>query len=121
MSSRRRMLGLDGQLGEGETPGKGWLTARALVTSVSLHEDRSRSSSSSTHSYDVGLRVRFDDGTRAYVSRRVGGAAGTDLRFCAGDIVPVRYDPADRSHLEVDEDAWRVEQAEADSARWQHE
>jgi hypothetical protein len=117
MSSRRRMLGLDRHLGEGEAPGKAWLTARALVASVSLHEDGSRGSSSSTHSYDLGLRVQFDDGTTAFVSRRVGGAAATDLRFCAGDIVLVLYDPADRSHVEVDEDAWRVQQrAHADSA-----
>ena len=116
------MLGLDGHSGEGEIPGKTWLTARALVASVSLHEDRSRRSPGSTHSYDLGLQVRFDDGTTAFVSRRVGGPAGTDLRFCAGDIVLVRYDPAERSNLEVDEDAWRVQQrAEADSARQPHE
>lgn len=116
MSSRRSMLGLHGQSGERETPGKAWLPARALVTSVSLHDDSSRGGSNSTHTYDLGLRVQFDDGTTAFVSRRVGGAAGTGLRFCAGDIVLVRYDPADRSHLEVDEDAWRAQQqAEAES------
>ena len=42
-------------------------------------------------------------GTSTEASCKVGGAvAGTDLNFSEGDIVPVRYDPADRSKIAVD-------------------
>jgi len=53
--------------------------------------------------YHLELRVAFDDGSSSDVSCQVGGAlTGTDLGFFEGDIVPVRYDPADRSKVAVD-------------------
>jgi hypothetical protein len=53
--------------------------------------------------YHLELRVQFDDGSSSEVSCQVGGAlTGTDLSFFEGDIVPVRYDPADHSKVAVD-------------------
>jgi hypothetical protein len=53
--------------------------------------------------YHLELRVQFEDGTSTEISCQVGGAiAGTDLNFSEGAIVPVRYDPADRSKIAVD-------------------
>ena len=53
--------------------------------------------------YDLRLDVHFDDGSRAEATCQVGGfILGTDLWFAEGDIVPVRYDPDDRSKIEVD-------------------
>jgi translation initiation factor IF-1 len=56
------------------------------------------------------LRVHFDDGSSSDASCRVGGIIrGTDLWFDEGDIVPVRFDPADRSKIEVDVQAIKIE------------
>ena len=53
--------------------------------------------------YRLELRVQFEDGTSTEVSCKVSGAvAGTDPNFYEGAIVPVRYDPADRSKVAVD-------------------
>jgi hypothetical protein len=62
--------------------------------------------------YDLGLRVRFADGSTAEVSRHVGGLwKGTALSFSEGDIVPVRYDRTDPSKLEVDVPAMETSKA----------
>lgn len=46
------------------------------------------------------LRVKFEDGTTSEISYRVFGTklAAADV----GDLIPVRYDPADRSKIELD-------------------
>ncbi len=57
----------------------------------------------SAMAYHLELRVMFDDGSSSEVSCQVGGTlTGTDLSFSEGDIVPVRYDPGDRSKIAVD-------------------
>jgi len=51
--------------------------------------------------YRLTARVRFDDGTTAEVSS--GRLDRTKVGWkLEGDIVPVRYDPSDRSKIELD-------------------
>jgi len=46
------------------------------------------------------LRVRFDDGSTAEITRRVWGHR---LAYAlVGNLIPVRYDPADRSRIVID-------------------
>jgi len=54
--------------------------------------------------WHLKLRVQFEDGTtgEASCSGYPAGAAGA---FIAGNIVPVRYQPEDRTKVEVDHDA----------------
>ncbi|MCV7179820.1 SHOCT domain-containing protein [Mycolicibacterium sphagni] len=87
--------------------------AKAVVTSVELYQGGMRANWGTGFTYDVGMRVHFDDDTTADVVRRIGGMGGTDLTFTVGDIVPVRYDPRDRDKIELDEDALRAEQQRA--------
>jgi hypothetical protein len=63
--------------------------------------------------YDVGMRVRFEDGTTAEVVQYIGGMTGTDLTFRVGDIVPVRYHPHNRHKFKLDENALRARQRPA--------
>lgn len=57
------------------------------------------------HQY-LDLRVSFDDGSHGEFSCRVGSMLHNNtLSFSEGDIVPVRYDPADRTRIEFDEPA----------------
>lgn len=59
------------------------------------------SNSQGAHKWRLRLSVQFDDGTTAEVSchaYEVDLAAG----YGAGQIIPVRYDPDDRSKVEVD-------------------
>jgi len=85
----------------------------AVVTSVELYQEGMRANWGTGFTYDVGMRVHFDDGPAAEIVRRIGGMAGTDLSFEVGDIVPVRYDPRDRAKIELDEDALRAQQQQA--------
>ena len=51
--------------------------------------------------YRLTARVRFDDGVTAEVSS--GWLDRTEVGWkLEGDIVPVRYDPADRTKIEID-------------------
>ncbi len=90
--------------------------AKAVVTSVNLYQEGMRGNWGTGFTYDVGLRVHFDDHTTEDVVRRIGGMAGTDLKFTVGDIVPVRYDPRNRDKIELDEDSLRAEQQRAREA-----
>src|SRR5437588_11448062 len=61
------------------------------------------------------LRVKFEDGTttdvvRSTVGHTLGAAA-------VGDVVPMRYDPEDRSRIELDRDAMG-EQQKAEAQEW---
>jgi hypothetical protein len=94
--------------------------AKAVVTSVDLYQEGMRANWGTGFTYDVGLRVHFEDGTTAEIVRRIGGIAGTDLDFTVGDIVPVRYDPSDLSKVELDEDALRASQQQAREAAQRH-
>ena len=58
---------------------------------------------SSNSQYELLLRVHFADGATADAQCRVGGwFKGIKPTFSEGDVVPVRYDSADRSKVEVD-------------------
>ena len=50
--------------------------------------------------YRVTVRVQFDDGSTTEISRKLHySSAGLHSE---GDILPVRYDPADHSKIEID-------------------
>jgi hypothetical protein len=50
--------------------------------------------------YKVTVRVRFDDGATVEVDRKLHMSCGEHR---AGFVLPMRYDPADRDKLEIDE------------------
>jgi hypothetical protein len=53
--------------------------------------------------FGLKLRVRFEDGSTEEVYRRVGFHGPNELPwFVVGSTVPVRYDPADHSRIELD-------------------
>lgn len=52
--------------------------------------------------YKIKVRVRFDDGATVEVERRLHISCGEHR---AGFVLPMRYDPADRSKIEIDESA----------------
>jgi hypothetical protein len=87
-------------------------TARGVVTTAQHHGGVPGSYGYSPTYYDLALDVHFDDGTTSPFACRLGSMMkGTDLRFAAGDVVPVRFDPADRSRMELDETAMLEGQA----------
>ena len=77
---------------------------------------------SSNAQYDLTLHVRYPDGSTGEAKYRAGGwFKGIHALFTEGDIVPVRYDPADRAKVEVDlaamEAAQKTRSAAAEQAR----
>jgi hypothetical protein len=92
--------------------GKGRLTesAQALVTSSGNYWVPP---GSSPGRYTVELRVQFPDGATVEMAQHVFGVV-----INTGDIVPVRYDPADRSKIEIDDSAMLVcQQADIDAGQ----
>ena len=63
--------------------------------------------------YPVTVRVRFDDGAVVEVDRKVPLSSGEHR---VGFVVPMRYDPADRDKLEIDEPALQARHDEAMAA-----
>src|SRR5947209_13984415 len=64
------------------------------------------------------LRVKFGDGSTFETSCH---AFGVQLaRATVGDVIPVSYDPADRSKVKLDRDAI-LEQQKVDARKWQNE
>src|SRR5436305_820012 len=62
------------------------------------------------------LRVRFGDGSTTEISRHVRGVGVCWVPV--GDLLPVRYDPADRSKIEIDEPALKAQRrAQASDAK----
>jgi hypothetical protein len=86
-------------------------TAKAVVIEARAEGGMpGRAGGYSATQYDLKLHVHFDDGSDGDATCRVGGfIRGTDLSFSEGDIVPVRYDPDDRSKVEVDVPALSAE------------
>ena len=52
--------------------------------------------------YKVTMRVRFDDGETVEVERKLHLSCGEHR---VGAVLPMRYDPADHSKLDIDEPA----------------
>jgi hypothetical protein len=87
-------------------------TARAVVLSAERHGGQIGDNGGAAVWYRLGLRVHFPDGTTVETTCKVGGPVrGTSLFLSAGDVVPVRYDRADRARLVVDEPALEAERA----------
>jgi len=61
------------------------------------------------------LRVKFEDGSTVETSCRAFGAKLASV--AVGDVIPVRYDPADRSKIELDRDAI-LERQKAQADEW---
>jgi hypothetical protein len=64
--------------------------------------------------YKVTVRVRFEDGSSTEITRKLSVYAVGAHR--EGSIVPLRYDPNDRSKIEIDEPALKATR-DANSAR----
>src|SRR5437763_362129 len=90
--------------------------AQALVLEKKIYATEVESGLTSACRYQ--LRVKFEDGSTTEISRR---ALGHALASAAvGDIIPVRYDPADRSKIEFDRHAF-VERQKAEAREWEVE
>lgn len=81
--------------------GKKILEDGAQANAVCLDSEMGgRTNSHGERHYKVSMRVQFEDGETQEVTAKIwrflGGAPS------AGDIIPVRYDPEDRSKVEVD-------------------
>ena len=75
--------------------------AQALVLEKKIYATETETSMTSACRYQ--LRVKFDDGSTTEISRR---AFDRTLASAAvGDVIPVRYDPTDRSKIELDRHA----------------
>lgn len=85
--------------------------AEALVLDKKVWGTMESSGTPTACTYE--LRVRFEDGSTVEISRRAMSqkTAWVDL----GDSVPVRYDPADRSKIEIDSPA--LEELQEGNAR----
>jgi hypothetical protein len=59
-----------------------------------------RGSTDMSGRYKVTVRVRFDDGATVEVERRLHLSCGEHR---VGAVLPMRYDPANRSKIEIDE------------------
>src|SRR3954465_1712892 len=59
-----------------------------------------RGSTDMSGRYKVTVRVRFNDGASVEVERRLHLSCGEHR---VGAVLPMRYDPADRSKIEIDE------------------
>jgi hypothetical protein len=72
--------------------------AQALVLEKKIYATEVESGMTSACRYD--LRVKFEDGSTTEISRRAFGH--TLASASVGDVIPVRYDSADRSKIELD-------------------
>jgi Domain of unknown function (DUF1707) len=75
--------------------------AQALVLEKKIYASEVESGMTSACRYQ--LRVKFEDGSTTEISRRV--FDHTLASAAVGDVIPVRYDPADRSRIELDRHA----------------
>lgn len=77
---------------------RGGVPAEALVLDKKIYA--SGYSTGRAKACRYRLRVKFEDGTTAEISRRVWTyRLGHAM---VGDLIPVRYDPEDRSKIEID-------------------
>jgi hypothetical protein len=84
---------------------KKYLHDGAQVDGVLIRSDGGKVLVNAASSYAVRVRVTFDDGTTAEFDTRL-HTTSAGMRSM-GAVVPVRYDPADRSKIGVDEEEMR--------------
>src|SRR5437763_7511912 len=72
--------------------------AQALVLDKKIYAQSVQSLTVTACGYQ--LRVQFDDGSTSEIFRRVMHRDGCTA--VVGNVIPVRYDPDDRSNVEVD-------------------
>jgi hypothetical protein len=78
------------------------LKSGAQAQAVVLESDMGGlSNSHGANRWKLRLRVQFDDGTTSEVTCH----AYSYIGYGVGSILPVRYDPSDRSKVEVDTDS----------------
>jgi hypothetical protein len=95
------------------TKGKGIVTAAKTIRSP----DGTRPTG-----YDITVKMKFEDGSEYENSSTIGGGlSATTLSFGSGDVVPVLYDPDDRSNFIVDEGLMEEEQKARLERGWQGE
>jgi hypothetical protein len=82
--------------------------ARALVLEKNVFASGYSTNEAKACRYKV--RVQFDDSSTSEVSLTVWNRELARARV--GDLIPVRYDPADRSKIDIDGDALRAQQVE---------
>jgi hypothetical protein len=88
----------EGMLGKHKKVLKSGAQAQAVV----LESDMGGlSNSHGANRWKLRLRVQFDDGTTSEVTCH----AYSYIGYGVGTILPVRYDPSDRSKVEVDTDS----------------
>jgi hypothetical protein len=75
--------------------------ARALVTEAKIIGQSDIGAGSPTGYAKVKLKVQFDDGTTSEIARWV-NFARVGRRVSEGVILPVRYDPEDRTKIVID-------------------
>src|SRR5947199_5728928 len=87
--------------------------AEALVLEKKIYAATTEGGRTSSCRYQ--LRVKFEDGSTTEISRRA--FDHTLASAAVGDVIPVRYDPADRSKIELDRHAI-VERQKAEAREW---
>ena len=90
--------------------------AHALVLEKKIYATEVDSGMTSACRYQ--LRVEFEDGSTTEISRRAFGHALASAGV--GDLIPVRYDPADCSKIELDRHEL-LERQKAEAREWDAE
>ncbi len=80
-------------------------SAQAVIVSSDM---TGMSNSRGAHKWKLQLRVQFDDGTTAEASCSA-YEVNLGMGYGPGQIVPVRYDPENRTKVEVDRAALEAE------------
>jgi hypothetical protein len=86
------------------------VAAQALVLDVKVYGTGVQSGQVKACRYR--LRARFDDGSTSEISRRVWRARLAN--FSVGDLIPIRYDQADRSKVVIDGPTIKAQRAARD-------
>ncbi len=83
------------------------VSAQALVLDKKVYG--SGYSTGKTKACGYHLRVKYEDGATAEITRRVWTSKLGHAQV--GDLIPVRYDPEDRSKVEIDAPAMKAQQS----------
>jgi hypothetical protein len=94
------------------TKGKGIVTAAKTNHTADGH---------TISSYDITVKMKYEDGSEYENSYNLGGGLSGTLSFGSGDVVPVLYDPDDHSNFIVDEGQMKEEQKARLERGWQGE